>query len=156
MNRYIPTEIEKKIADFYQNLSINYPVDIDENHICNVLGIELHYSNHKSFAYIDDEIKIINIHKDLDCKQKRKQFFHELSHIVGHVGNQLDMCSTFRRWQEAKSTAFIRYAAMPYHMLHVSKIREYDNIYSLSDSFLIPESVCLQRLTDIKNRMRGW
>ncbi|BDG46397.1 ImmA/IrrE family metallo-endopeptidase [Parageobacillus sp. KH3-4] len=82
---YKPLELETFVSKTYQQMGIFYPEQIDEDYIAAQLGIELVYSQHRSYSDEDGNFKMINIHKYLDPFQKREAFFHELGHLLRTV-----------------------------------------------------------------------
>ncbi|RTQ87964.1 ImmA/IrrE family metallo-endopeptidase [Lysinibacillus telephonicus] len=46
-----------------------------------------------------------------------QEFYHELGHVVLHIGNQRQMTDSFRRYKESKANHFMYHACVPTFMI---------------------------------------
>lgn len=89
---------------------------------------------------------------DSRCKpdEQREQFFHELCHILRHVGHQSIMPEAFRELQEWDANNFTMYAALPYFMVKQYDFEDPYLIHNLATDFKITESLCKKRIKQIQ------
>lgn|SRR5699024_3269702 len=149
---YRPSELEKRIFTFYLKKGVWVPEDIKETLISDLFGIILTYSDKRSFAVEEENFKMININNQIDEKQQREHFFHELCHIVRHFGAQPVMPQSFMELQEIDSKRFTKYAALPYHMIMQYDFKNPHLIHNLSDDFKVTEELCWRRIEDIRRK----
>jgi hypothetical protein len=151
MTLYKPTRLEQYVSELFKKIHIYEPSQISKRFIAEKLGIYLDFSEHKPVAYEDYDFKYINIYKYSTKKEQREQFYHELTHLLRHAGNQLELPNLMVEWQEWDCKNFMLYAAIPYNMINY--VYEYDgNIKYLSDLFGVTENLIVQRLLQIKER----
>src|SRR5699024_12608422 len=97
---YRPYELEKRIFTFYLKKGVWVPEDIKETLISDLFGIILTYSDKRSFAVEEANVKMINIINQIDEKQQREHFFNELCTLVRNLGAQPVMPQYFMEFQE--------------------------------------------------------
>ncbi|GAB6005712.1 hypothetical protein JCM12214_16120 [Geobacillus vulcani] len=152
---YKPGDLEMHISTVYQQYNILYPYQLDEQYLADVFDISIVYAS-RSFGYWDD-CRIIGLHKDLrfDSAKRRAVFFHELGHLLLHVGDQLNMSKSFRDYQEIQANRFMLFAAIPYHMLtYIDLSAKRDFILcEMQDLFKVPVDVCASRLDYIEKKI---
>lgn len=150
---YKPLPYEIWVAKLFQNIGIYEPHQLDINYIANKLKIHLAYSSQRCYSAEWGSFKIININNELNKLIQREIFFHELCHILRHYGYQYKlMPKMFRDLQEWDAQRFVRYAAIPYHML---KFIDYESLYIIDQmvsTFKISPKICMERLEQIKSR----
>lgn len=151
---YTPTNKEEKVSRLFQEMGILLPEDLDEEIISQALNIYLLKHTNQSYSYQNDLLKSITLSAQLNQKQRRERFYHELSHIVTHVGNQSDLPPEFRYLQEIDARHFTKYAAIPFHMIPNIDWEEPNLIQRVSDDFKIPHILAQERLNHIQSRMR--
>jgi Zn-dependent peptidase ImmA (M78 family) len=148
---YTTTALEDWVTDFYKRLNIFTPKDINEQKIAYELRIFLRYKEENSF-YINGRFRSITIDSRLTSKIQRQIFYHELCHILRHVGRQTIMPGAFRELQERDARHFSRYAAIPHHML---SFIDFDSPYvveEMSDTFKVTPVLCIERLEQIQTK----
>lgn len=83
-------------------------------------------------------------------EEQKEQFFHELCHILRHVGHQTMMPKAFRELQEWDANHFTMYAALPYFMLKNYDFNDEYLVYNLSKDFKVTKELVIKRLEHIK------
>lgn len=151
LDRYRPTLFEKRVSDIFIREGILKLGDLSEENIAEVFGINYRRGDFPTFIFRNYCIRLLRIHKEGSAKKQREIFFHELCHLLVHYGNQLDMPDMFRRYQEWDAKRFVLYASIPYHML--KEVNPYGSIFEMSETFMIPKSVCIKRMMRIKNQL---
>src|SRR5690625_1424019 len=150
-----PKKIEEDISLFYKSKGFHYPHDLNEQDIAESLGVTLIYSNRPTYAYVDHDIKLINIENELPTIIRREHFFHEVCHVVRHSGSQLLMHEAFVDYQEMDSSRFIRYASLPYHMIIEYDFTDPFLIQNLSVDFNVNPALCFERMQEMKRNCFG-
>lgn len=150
---YNLTWMENWISNEYINNNVNYPDDIDIEIISEIydvtvwkLPMEARYDvfNNKNFIVIDSRSSL---------KIQQEQFFHELCHVLFHVGHQSKMNEPFRELLEWEADSFVMYASLPYFMIKQYDLTSEYIIHELSNDFCVTPSLCKKRLEQIKNRI---
>lgn len=149
---YTPSALEDWVTTFYQRLQIFKPSDLDEKRICGALHIHLLYRPVNSFSMQQGRFKSITINSELSQEKQREEFYHELCHILRHVGKQYMMPKAFRELQENDANNFMRYAAIPFHMLSHFSLQDPWLISTLAYHFKVTPTLCEQRMKRIKDR----
>ena len=145
-SRYVTTALEDWVTNLYTRMGIVCPEDIDEAYISMIFDIYLRYQSIPSCSTLLGDFKVIVIDSRLPIQEQRVQFFHELCHILRHVGNQSMMPDAFRQLLEWDAIHFTRYAAIPYHMMMKYDYRDPDIIKILAEDFRVPEQLCWERV----------
>ncbi|MBO1003018.1 ImmA/IrrE family metallo-endopeptidase [Pseudogracilibacillus auburnensis] len=152
---YNLTRMEKWITKEYVKHNIASASDIDLDKLSSIYNVivwkmpmEPRYDiyNKKRFICIDSRSSPV---------KQREQFFHELCHVIFHVGHQSKMNEPFRQMLEWEADNFMMYAALPYFI-----IKQYDLtcdylIHVLSNEFQVTKALCAKRLQQIKNRIQN-
>lgn len=86
-------------------------------------------------------------------EEQREQFFHELCHILRHVGHQTMMPKAFRELQEWDAKRFTMYAALPYYMLRKYDFNDEHLIYNLVKDFKVTKELVKKRLEQIQRNI---
>ena len=102
--------------------------------------------NNKKFIVLDSRTSL---------EEQQEQFFHELCHVLFHVGHQSKMQNLFRQLLEWEANNFVMYAALPYHMIKQYDLTYEFIIHELSTDFNVTKSLCEKRLYQIKNRIQN-
>jgi Zn-dependent peptidase ImmA (M78 family) len=148
---YHPTALESWVSRFYRNLNIYTPEDLDEETIAYALDIYLSRKDISSFSYEEGKFKSITIDRRTSPEEQREQFYHELCHILRHAGRQSMMPEAFRELQEWDARHFVRYAAIPFHMLRYIDFNEPDFLLLMAKKFGVTPILCKERIQKIKN-----
>lgn len=116
--QYYPSEVEKWISAQYKRLSIYQPSDIDLEMLASHYRVFLTYKPFSSVAFYNSRVKSINLDPNASEHEQREEFFHELCHILRHVGSQSrSITKMMRDLQEWDANRFMSYAAIPVHLL---------------------------------------
>ncbi|MBP3040557.1 ImmA/IrrE family metallo-endopeptidase [Bacillaceae bacterium Marseille-Q3522] len=152
---YRPFSLDEWVSKLFIKMGINKPEDICIQTIAKKLNIYLLFSSKRSYSRVIGNFKLININNKLSAKKKREVFFHELCHVIRHEGFQYKgMTEAFRELQERDACHFIRYAAIPYHMLKYIDWSSPTLIGDMANSFSISEEICKYRVNHIKRNCR--
>lgn len=150
---YQETTLEHSISTHYRLYQFLTPEDLlDIESIAESFDVYLRYDKCKSVS--DNKDKIIIIDNRLTVVQQRKVFFHELCHVIRHVGDQRKMPILFKEGQEAEAENFVIYASMPFFMISQLQIpvRHEDAIEFLATTFRVPLKIARKRLEQIQRR----
>lgn len=150
---YQETSLEQSISKHYKLHKFwNTEALLDIDRIAESFDVDLKYDTCKSVS--DNKEKIIILDKRLTSLQQRKIFFHELCHVLRHVGDQRKMPLLFREGQEAEAENFVLYASMPFFMISPLKLpdRQNDGVQFLSSTFKVPLKLAKRRLEQIQRR----
>jgi Zn-dependent peptidase ImmA (M78 family) len=153
LRRYYTTALEDWVTRFYTRLKIFRPEDINPLIISRKLSIFLRERPFPSTHQVVGRFRCIVIDSRLSQEEKREAFFHELCHILRHVGVQSMMPEAFRELQERDANHFTKYAAIPFHMLRFIDWDESYIIEHMSNMFKVTPELCEERLTQIRNRI---
>jgi Zn-dependent peptidase ImmA (M78 family) len=154
LRRYYTTALEDWVTKFYKSLNIFYPSDINPLTISRKLGIFLRERPFPSTHQVVGRFRCIVIDSRLSNEEKREAFFHELCHILRHVGVQSMMPAAFRELQEWDANHFTKYAAIPFHMLRFIDWDEPYIIEHMANMFKVTPELCEKRLEQIKSRVQ--
>lgn len=146
---YYPTHLERWIYSRYKRMGILSPEDLNIEKLCYVFHIFIKRFPVSSSCFEIGKYKEIILNSQLDIKEQREDFYHELCHLLRHSGRQMMMPNAFRELQEWDANNFVRYAAIPFHMLHEFDFKDAYIIETLSDRFQVTEKLCKQRLEKI-------
>lgn len=151
--RYITSALEDWITKKYMRFGIKNPDDININRIAKIYRIYIHQKELPARYDIYGRYQAIILDSRCTEQEQREQFFHELCHILRHVGHQSMLPTAFRELQEWDANHFTMYAALPFFM-----IREYDFqspylIQDLVEDFKVTEKMCIKRIEHIKRNV---
>ncbi|WP_157930355.1 ImmA/IrrE family metallo-endopeptidase [Mycobacteroides abscessus] len=141
------------ISKLFINLNILHPEDLDEENICHQLDIFLLAKPSSAYSYQSDLFNSITIDTRMSQKAQRECFYHELCHILIHVGNQKNTPSLFRELQERDARVFTKYAAIPYHMIRFIDWEHPYLVEHVSDLFKITKLLTESRLLNIRSKI---
>ncbi|MPY20252.1 ImmA/IrrE family metallo-endopeptidase [Paenibacillus glucanolyticus] len=150
---YRETTLEQSISIHYKTNHIQAPEDLlDIELIAESFDVILRYEMCKSVS--DNKEKIIILDKRAALLLQRKFFFHELCHVLRHVGDQRKMPVLFKDGQEADAESFSLYASMPFFMISQLKIPNHqeDAIQYLASTFKVALKLAKLRLEQIQRR----
>jgi Zn-dependent peptidase ImmA (M78 family) len=149
---YYTTALEDWVTKFYIRLNIFHPYQIDPVFIARKMNIFLREKPFPSTHQVVGRFRCIVVDSRLPDQEKRESFFHELCHILRHVGVQSMMPEAFRELQERDANHFTKYAAIPFHMLRFIDWDEPYIIEHMSNMFKVTPKLCEERLIQIRNR----
>jgi Zn-dependent peptidase ImmA (M78 family) len=150
---YTQTYLEDFISNLYKSLGIFKPHQISEEDIAAKLGIMFFRDNGPAFHTRVCGIDAIYVNARDSPKKQREQFFHELCHVLRHVGDQSIIPLSFRELQEIDARRFTRCAAIPFEMVKDWDLWNENIIQKASDTFGVTEELCKERLLQIRNRI---
>lgn len=150
---YKETELEKWINDIYKNNEIFSPQDMDIHVIAQRLGIDIIYDNCQPFSHAGKYVIFLN--KKSREAESRVAFFHELCHLLRHVGDQRDMPELFKEGQEIEAEHFALYAALPFFMISSLEVPEKNDlaVTFLAKEFKVPRELVAKRLKQVERRI---
>jgi Zn-dependent peptidase ImmA (M78 family) len=130
---------------------------MDIHYIAEQLNIYLHYYNGiPATDQLDDEMPIILLDARKSEAERRKDFFHELGHVLKHVGIQDVMYRPFTKLQEMQADRFMFYASIPVYMLGeiLRDVYSYGAFEkNVAEQFNLPIDHVRKRLLHINNRI---
>lgn len=149
---YHETVLEQWINDQYLSNHVLSADDLDISRVAAMFGVGLIYDSCKSFS--DNNEGVIILDKRESNIRSRMVFFHELCHVLRHVGDQRIMPELFRDAQEADANAFTLYASMPFYIIDKLNLpeRQNDVIDYLASTFQVPMKLAKERLEQIQRR----
>ncbi|MGG3800640.1 ImmA/IrrE family metallo-endopeptidase [Metabacillus fastidiosus] len=150
--KYSTTILEDWITTFYLRMGIKEPADISEDYIAKKNEIYIKRANIPSRYDVVGRFRSITIDIRKDKLSQKEIFFHELCHILRHSGRQGMMPEAFRQLQEWDSCNFVKYAAIPNHMLHFIDFNEPFVIEQMVKMFKVTPELCEKRLIQIQKK----
>ncbi|GAB2558473.1 ImmA/IrrE family metallo-endopeptidase [Gracilibacillus alcaliphilus] len=155
---YLKTPLEKTIEQELLRLNINTPLKLLKvEEIAVKYDILLRYQRKPSASGIYYGIKVITIDSRLSYLEQRQQFFHELSHVLQHYGDQEGLPKAFVELQEFKARNFALHYAVPTFMiqkLELPKCRD-EAISFIANTFKVTEDFARTRLAHYENQITG-
>ncbi|MFJ8262684.1 ImmA/IrrE family metallo-endopeptidase [Rummeliibacillus sp. NPDC094406] len=142
------THLEEYIRDFYSQLDIHFPTQLDKEDIANKLGITIFYWNEGSQALFIKNRSFIFLNHMMLQNFKWQEFCHELGHVLLHSGDQMYLPYSFVEYQEFKANNFALHAAAPTFMIDELDLpNTYQEAVSLlQDTFHISLTFACKRL----------
>ncbi|MGD6845268.1 ImmA/IrrE family metallo-endopeptidase [Bacillus infantis] len=110
---YPTSLLEDWIKDFYYDIGIFHPHQLDLTEIAYRLGMVVSFENMSSRIYKE---KVI-IDERLPTQEQWEDFGHELCHALRHFGNQMIMSEEFLQLQEFQARYFSLHFCIPTFML---------------------------------------
>ncbi|WP_068722687.1 ImmA/IrrE family metallo-endopeptidase [Tepidibacillus decaturensis] len=117
MYNYKLTPLEKWIKDFYLQLEITEPYQLDMNDIAAKLNIWIYFENMSSRAIERKGLASIIVDNRLSVAEQLEDFGHEMAHILRQSGNQMLLPESFVQFQEVKADNFALEFCIPTFML---------------------------------------
>lgn len=154
---YKPTDLEQWINMHYRQHGIFQASNMDIELIAESFGIELHIYAGPSFAdWRDDSegYRLIALDKRQPERERRAEFFHELTHPLRHCGRQNDLPEPFVELQEIQAAKFQLAAALPVYMLRglpEAPPGSYGKM--IAEEFQLPLTLVMRRLEQIHARI---
>ncbi|RNB90196.1 ImmA/IrrE family metallo-endopeptidase [Brevibacillus nitrificans] len=153
---YYKTFLENKVEVLYRSHNILSPDHIDIDLIADVFGITIvSLPGAKEEGIWDDYRAAVFLNANKPSIESREAFFHELSHILLHTGNQLSMNRGLLELQEEQANHFQLYAALPFYMIQQIHLpsHEADIIHVLSSEFRVTHQLARKRWEQIQRRV---
>lgn len=152
MELYKTTALEDWVTNFYTQMKISHPRQINEDHIARIYEITINRWKLPSKYLVNGRFRGIYIDTRKSKELQREIFFHELCHILRHNGVQSKMPNAFRELQEWDARHFTLYAAIPLHMLKYINLNDEYVIDQMASLFKVTPELCEERLEQIQNR----
>lgn len=154
---YKKTSLEIWIENLYKSKGIFSPKDLTVKNISKTFNFSIAYiENAPNRAIWDEEDAVIFLNPNLEYREVKAIFFHELCHPLRHYGAQeLMVNKEFRELQEDQANQFQIYAAMPFYMLSELDLPNSESITIniLVEKFDIPYYLAKKRVEQIKRRI---
>ncbi|WP_052098303.1 ImmA/IrrE family metallo-endopeptidase [Paenibacillus stellifer] len=158
MKHYRNTHLEDYAEHLYIQHDITSPEQITVSEISKRMGIIIEFTDVRflrgaSFRTLSGN-PIILLDKSRSFQDQRIDFFHELGHLLLHIGNQLVMPEPFIKYQEESAEQFVLYALMPFSMikrLELSPDRQ-QAITQLAETFVVGRELASKRYDQILRR----
>lgn len=147
---YTTTSLEDYIQTIYTKMQIKTARDINITRIARHHSIFIHYKQLPSRYDVFHRYRAINLDARISPDKQREDFFHELCHILRHVGRQSMMPEAFRELQEWDAKRFTMHAALPYFMLKNYDLDNPTLIPDLASEFKVTEKLIKKKLNYIK------
>lgn len=151
---YMTTALEDWVTSFYLRIGIKNPLDISESYIAKRCEIFIKKDKIPSRYDVVGRFRSITIDSRKDKLIQREIFFHELCHILRHSGRQGIMPEAFRELQEWDARNFVKYAAIPTHMLKFIDFNDSLVIDQMVHLFKVTPELCTERLMQIQKRKK--
>lgn len=149
---YTTTHLEDWVANWYIKKGFLTPKQLKVAKIAQRMDIFLHRKPKSSSYLIHGRYKGITLDSREDLLTQKEHFYHELSHILRHVGIQSMMPEAFRELQERDARHFTLYAALPFHMVSKYDLSDPYIVDRWVDDFKVTPALCEKRLQIIKER----
>lgn len=142
--KYQTTLLEDWIKDFYYDIGIFHPHQLDFIEIAYRLGMVVSFENMSSRIYKE---KVI-IDERLPPREQWEDFGHELCHSLRHYGNQMIMSEDFLQLQEFQAHYFSLHFCIPTFMLQKLKFpyTRGQAIYLIAETFKVTYLFAKKRL----------
>ncbi|WP_337193751.1 ImmA/IrrE family metallo-endopeptidase [Halobacillus litoralis] len=149
---YTTTHLEDWVSNWYIRRGFISPEQLKAVKIAKKMDIYVHRKPKSSSYLIHGRYKGITLDAREDKLVQKEQFYHELGHILRHVGIQSMMPEAFRELQERDARHFTLYAALPFHMVSKYDLSDDQIIERWVSDFKITPELCETRLECIKAR----
>jgi Zn-dependent peptidase ImmA (M78 family) len=148
---YQTSLLEDWIYQFYKQIGISSPGQLDFRVIADCLGIQLEFWEVSSRLY---KKKLI-IDSRLTPQEQWEDFAHEICHKLRHSGNHMTMPDMFLELQEFQANHFSYHFCVPTFMLrklNFQKSRK-ETVYLIADIFNVTYALADKRLAMYENKM---
>ncbi|MFF3102602.1 ImmA/IrrE family metallo-endopeptidase [Viridibacillus arvi] len=148
MSTYYYSHLEEYVRIFYEKLNILQPVDINMLQIAKELHIQVFYWPNPSQSLYFSQSGYIFLNNQLSSQRHWQDFCHELCHVLFHRGDQMNLPSLFREYQEYKANNFSLHTAIPTFMLEQIKLPNdfYQAVLIIQDTFNVEGDFAKKRL----------
>lgn len=116
------THLEDFIKKLYTYLGVTSPPMPTIQDIAAQLGIDVYYWSKTSQALFYKEKAFIFLQEHQTDEQQWQDFCHELCHVLLHAGNQTNMPTLFRQYQEYRANNFMYHACVPTYLLERTEL----------------------------------
>ncbi|MFB4164773.1 ImmA/IrrE family metallo-endopeptidase [Alteribacillus sp. JSM 102045] len=148
------SNLEAWIVNEYDIRGIHTIDDLSIENLCLQFNIDLEFTDSESKCIWDDGYQLILLKQDQPLENQRWDFFHELGHIMRHVGNQRAMPLLMIEYVEAQARQFSMYASMPFPIIKPYLTSSY-NSQEIAELFTLPVSIVEDRLAMILRQLNS-
>lgn len=147
------SHLEDYIKKKYIQMEICSPTDLDFNRVAKHFNIKVFFWKQNSQALFLRKSAFIFLSEDLSPSQTWQDFIHELCHVLLHTGDQMQMTSLFREYQEYKATNFTYHACVPTFMLQQLELprNTFEAARMIQETFNVEYDFAMTRLTQYIN-----
>ncbi|WP_339063629.1 ImmA/IrrE family metallo-endopeptidase [Tepidibacillus marianensis] len=117
MYNYSLSTLEKSIEEFYRQLDITEPYQLDMIDIASKINVWLYFEDMSSRAFERKGMASIIIDQRLSSADQWEDFGHEMAHILRQSGNQILLPDSFIEFQELRAENFALEFCIPTFML---------------------------------------
>lgn len=155
LHRYKTNEIEEMIIKKYTDHGIRYASDMDIDRIADIFDSMIVFTKDETRVIYDEGFAMIRLNGFGREEVRRQNFFHELTHLILHAGNQHNVPPEFVALQESQSAHVQFYAAMPIYLFEEFRGIEQRSTYIkvLSEEFRLPIPFVTRRVEQIERRI---
>jgi len=153
---YTTTALEDWVTNLYKRLNMLDSKELKPSSLARYFNIYIKQFPLPSRFDVFGRYKAVLVDSREPIEIQREQFYHELCHILRHVGHQTMMPEAFFELQERDAKHFTRYAALPYHIITKYDYHDPNIIQTLAEDFSVSESLCLERLLQIERRSKQY
>lgn len=156
--KFLLTPLEHDVKKLYSSLGIRRPDQVDMMDIAEKLDIWIHEAPMVSRGRVYEGMASMVLDSRVTRPKQWEHFGHELGHILNHSGNQLDMPSSFREFQESKANNFALHFCVPTFMLLDSGIPFTwgEATLFVMETFNVTEEFARKRLTHFNRQVIGF
>ncbi|MFC0271088.1 ImmA/IrrE family metallo-endopeptidase [Metabacillus herbersteinensis] len=151
---YQTTLLEDWIKEFYKNIGIFHPHQLDFMEIAARIGLSVEFQEFSSRTYRGEII----LDKRLSPEDQWDDFAHEICHILRHYGNQLNMPELFFKHQEGQADNFSLHFCIPTFMLLKYEVTNFSNVIDgipfVAKTFKVTEQFAKKRLIQYRNQIQ--
>jgi len=152
---YNLTTLETWIKEFYKQLSINEPFQLDMFDIASKLDVWLYFDDMSSRAFERKGMASIIINRHLSPAEQWEDFGHEIAHILRQSGNQMMLTESFIQFQEMRADNFALEFCIPTFMLLNLSLPQskLETIKYISEAFNVTLELAKKKLAKIERNV---
>lgn len=157
MMNYTNTLLEQQVEDELKALNITKPLQLlDIEWIATKYEVYLSDHNNVSVSGVYEDMSFIFLDNRLGYFEQREHFFHELGHIILHLGDQQHLPYTYTSLQEARAKKFALYFSVPTFMLKQTQLSQYrcESIDIISKTFHVGHDFAMERLSKYEAQLQ--
>ncbi|MED3647842.1 ImmA/IrrE family metallo-endopeptidase [Halalkalibacterium halodurans] len=142
------TTNDSKYSQLMKNKGFETVEHLAIDHVATAFNTMVLYHDFPSHATYDHDFAIIRL-KQNPVPTMRKEFFHELAHVIAHYGDQNQLPQEFNSLQERQAYWISLYLAMPRHIFEPLAFK-HQCIATLAELFELPEEMINERVKTIQ------
>ncbi|WP_413378746.1 ImmA/IrrE family metallo-endopeptidase [Alkalihalobacillus sp. 1P02AB] len=141
---------DMECSQLFKEHGIVHVKDLTIENISHIFSSHIEYINGPSKFIGDEHFAIIYLDKSKTYFEQRYDFFHELSHVLKHTGDQRFLPESFVKLQEEQANWYTLYFSMPRHIFE-PEVMKNQSINYLVERFEIPAKFVRRRFEIIQN-----